>query len=61
MEYHPDKGGDPLSFDMLKRAYDILSDEEKRQVYDNDGIEGLQYMGEDEFSVFNLNNKYLEN
>jgi curved DNA-binding protein CbpA len=31
---HPDKGGDPEHFKSIVRAYDILSDEEKRKRYD---------------------------
>lgn len=34
-KYHPDKGGDTAKFQEIQTAYDILSDSEKRQEYDN--------------------------
>lgn len=37
---HPDKGGDPDKFKEISHAYDILGDEEKRQMYDMTGDEG---------------------
>ena len=33
-KHHPDKGGDSEAFDLISRAYTILSDENKRQLYD---------------------------
>ena len=39
---HPDKGGDPAEFQEIQRAYDVLSDEKKRKVYDRHGLEGLE-------------------
>lgn len=33
--HHPDKGGDENTFKELSEAYDTLSDENKRQKYDN--------------------------
>lgn len=39
--HHPDKGGDPDTFKEITRAYEVLSDPEKRQVYDETGEEGL--------------------
>jgi curved DNA-binding protein CbpA len=35
--YHPDKGGEPMSFRYLKMAYDVLKDPETRAEYDRDG------------------------
>ena len=35
---HPDKGGDPEQFKEITRAYEILSDEQKRSMYDSYGI-----------------------
>jgi DnaJ-class molecular chaperone len=39
---HPDKtGGDRRAFDRVAEAYDVLSDDSKRQIYDRFGKEGL--------------------
>ena len=35
---HPDKGGDPEKFKEIVRASEILSDEQKRKLYDELGI-----------------------
>jgi len=34
---HPDKGGDPKTFQMLNKAYNVLTDQEKRKRYDGTG------------------------
>lgn len=34
---HPDKGGDPKTFQMLNKAYNVLTDQEKRRRYDATG------------------------
>ena len=34
---HPDKGGNPEKFKEIQNAYDVLSDSEKRQMYDMTG------------------------
>ncbi|KAL6511068.1 hypothetical protein OROGR_022192 [Orobanche gracilis] len=39
---HPDKGGDPEKFKELAQAYEVLSDPEKREIYDQFGEEGLK-------------------
>lgn len=36
---HPDKGGDPEKFKEIQKAYSVLSDAEKRQMYDMTGSE----------------------
>ncbi|KAG8340903.1 putative DnaJ protein [Trypanosoma vivax] len=53
LRYHPDKNpGDENAADMFKKigqAYEILSDEEKRRIYDQSGKDGLSgggYEGE---------------
>jgi curved DNA-binding protein CbpA len=35
LKYHPDKGGDPEKFKLIQEAYEILSDENKRTIYNN--------------------------
>ncbi|CAD6250035.1 unnamed protein product [Miscanthus lutarioriparius] len=39
---HPDKGGDPEKFKELSQAYDVLSDPEKREIYDQYGEDALK-------------------
>lgn len=39
---HPDKGGDPEVFKEITSAYDVLSDSDKRDLYDRLGEEGLK-------------------
>lgn len=34
---HPDKGGDPKNFQLVNKAYNILTDQEKRRRYDTTG------------------------
>ena len=34
MEHHPDRGGNPVLFDQIKKAYDVLSNPHKRNRYD---------------------------
>ena len=33
-EHHPDKGGDPEKFKEISMAADVLTDPEKKQIYD---------------------------
>jgi curved DNA-binding protein len=35
MKHHPDRGGDVTQFQTIQEAYSVLSDEVKRQQYDN--------------------------
>lgn len=39
LQHHPDKGGDPEKFKVIQHAYDVLSDESRRTMYDQNGSE----------------------
>lgn len=58
MKEHPDKGGDPEKFKAIQKSYEILSDPEKRKLYDEGGEEGVSGEGggggggDDIFSMF---------
>lgn len=45
-KHHPDKGGDPKKFQILRRAYDILTHGKLRRVYDREGEDGVEFMKE---------------
>ncbi|KAG7092211.1 hypothetical protein E1B28_008578 [Marasmius oreades] len=45
LRLHPDKGGDPELFKEVTHAYEILSDAEKRSIYDTRGEAGLNEAG----------------
>ncbi|PHT54195.1 Chaperone protein dnaJ 2 [Capsicum baccatum] len=54
---HPDKGGDPEKFKEIAQAYDVLSDPEKREIYDQYGEDALKEGmdrsgGHDPFDIF---------
>jgi len=42
VKMHPDKGGDPEKFKEIQKAYDVLGDDRKREIYDKYGEEGLE-------------------
>lgn len=42
LKLHPDRGGDSKAFQELSNAYEVLSNSERRAVYDRFGEEGLQ-------------------
>jgi len=42
---HPDKGGDPETFKEIQQAFDILSDDRKREIYDQGGMEAVEEGG----------------
>jgi len=45
LRLHPDKGGDPDQFKEVTHAYEVLSDNQKRGVYDRFGEAGLENQG----------------
>lgn len=49
-EHHPDKGGDAERFKELNEAYSVLSDPQKRAVYDKFGHAGFAHAGGGGFS-----------
>lgn len=51
-QYHPDKGGDEAKFKEVNEAYHVLSDDEKRQQYDQFGQTFDQAGGAGGFSGF---------
>jgi DnaJ family protein A protein 2 len=53
---HPDKGGSEQEFQEIQLAYDTLSDENKRKVYDEYGEEGIKegMTGEEPRDIFDL-------
>eukprot|EP00184_Porphyridium_aerugineum_P008634 CAMPEP_0184692572 /NCGR_PEP_ID=MMETSP0313-20130426/995_1 /TAXON_ID=2792 /ORGANISM="Porphyridium aerugineum, Strain SAG 1380-2" /LENGTH=415 /DNA_ID=CAMNT_0027150411 /DNA_START=179 /DNA_END=1426 /DNA_ORIENTATION=- len=42
VKHHPDKGGDVEKFQEISHAFEILSDPEKKEIYDRFGEEGLK-------------------
>ena len=63
LKLHPDKNpdNDPEQFKQLSQAYEVLSDEKKRTVYDQYGEQGLKegggpggFHGSDPFDIFNM-------
>ncbi|KAF9264925.1 hypothetical protein L218DRAFT_958090 [Marasmius fiardii PR-910] len=45
LRLHPDKGGDPELFKEVTHAYEVLSDPDKRSIYDARGEAGLNEAG----------------
>jgi len=42
---HPDKGGDPDKFKSIAEAFEVLSDPDKKKLYDSGGKEALNGLG----------------
>ncbi|AFR93444.1 chaperone regulator [Cryptococcus neoformans] len=45
LRHHPDKGGDPELFKEMTHAYEVLSDDQQRSLYDQLGEAGLKEGG----------------
>lgn len=57
LKMHPDKGGDPDKFKELTEAYEILSNPEKKELYDRYGMDGIKNDGNGmggDFNIFDL-------
>jgi len=60
LKHHPDKGGNEKTFQEINAAHEILSDPEKRKLYDKYGLDGIDNNGgatsgggaDDLFSMF---------
>ena len=46
MKHHPDRGGDKDEFSAISEAYEVLSNDDKRRVYDQYGHEAATSMGQ---------------
>jgi len=46
LQHHPDKGGDQEQFKKVNGAYEILSNPQKRELYDRHGKSGLRDSGQ---------------
>ena len=55
MQYHPDKGGDPEKFKQINEAYQVLSDTQKRQMYDQFGTADPQQVNQNRSQSFHFN------
>lgn len=52
LQFHPDKNSDPQAtarFQDISEAYSVLSNPEKRAIYDEHGTEGLQGFDMEDF------------
>eukprot|EP01006_Ploeotia_vitrea_P041543 TRINITY_DN66546_c11_g7_i2.p2 TRINITY_DN66546_c11_g7~~TRINITY_DN66546_c11_g7_i2.p2 ORF type:complete len:419 (+),score=266.62 TRINITY_DN66546_c11_g7_i2:295-1551(+) len=45
VKHHPDKGGDEDTFKAINEAYKVLGDDDKRELYDKYGEEGVKNGG----------------
>jgi len=45
LKNHPDRGGDPEKFKKITGAYEVLSDNEKKEMYDKYGKDGVENGG----------------
>jgi len=54
--HHPDKGGDAETFDFIKRAYDVLYNDEKRSLYDKRSKWGKSYDESSEYLDYEFSN-----
>lgn len=55
-QHHPDKGGDKLKFQEIQKAYEVLSDPQKRAMHDNprQSFGGMGGQGFDFESIFDI-------
>ena len=61
MQYHPDKGGDPEKFKQINEAYQVLSDTQKRQMYDQFGTADPQQVNQHQNQSFHFDSGNMGN
>ena len=56
MTHHPDMGGDPIQFQKISEAYEVLGDTSKRSQYDNPHVRQQNFQGfPQDFNVNGVN------
>ena len=58
--HHPDKGGDSETFKKISRAYEILTDKDKRSKYDNSFLEDMYINYTDPDKIFEMVMKKIQ-
>ena len=56
LKYHPDRNSDPgaeQKFKRINEAYSVLSDQNKREIYDRYGAEGVKRSAHNDMGGFN--------
>ena len=61
MQHHPDRGGDAETFKEISKAYEVLVDKEKRNIYDQMGEEGLSNNGMNSSSANDIFSHFFNN
>jgi len=56
---HPDKGGDAEEFKQINTAYSILSNPDKRKIYDVRGMSGFEESGGEDVDPFEIFNSFF--
>ena len=60
LTHHPDKGGDAANFQKIQKAYEVLSDESKKKLYDTMGIMDEQPRQESHFDMGGMGNIFAQ-
>lgn len=60
LTHHPDKGGNADQFKKITEAFEVLSNEDKKKLYDNGGIPAVSFGNKDIFNNIFKNNKSIQ-